>query len=457
MITSLHIRNFKSWADTGEMRLAPITGLFGANSSGKTSILQFLLLLKQTVDSKDRQRVLHLGDERSLISLGSFHDILHRHQIERALDFELHWRPFGMRLPGLSAQPSPRKVQATAPTDELSFSAAIRSVRAGELDVMHVERFAYRFRERALGLVPGYCLVAEGYPNQEELQAPGNLPAPDRFYGFPREVEASRSQAEDIEDFTAAFEKLFDRLYYLGPLREYPHRSYLWTGAVPGDVGPRGEGAIPALIAARTRNGSMDSVDAFGARPLEHRVAAWLQRLGLVFDFTLQAVTPSAREYEVKVRQTAGSAEVLITDVGFGVSQVLPVLVLCYYAPEGSILLLEQPEIHLHPAVQAGLADVFVEVMKERRIQIILESHSEHLMRRLQRRIAEEQLRPEQAALYFTTMVDGASRLERLQLDRFGNITNWPQDFFGDEFGELAAMAEAEMRRQQAEEATQTA
>ncbi len=88
MITSLHIRNFKSWADTGEMRLAPITGLFGANSSGKTSILQFLLLLKQTVDSKDRQRVLHLGDERSLISLGSFHDILHRHQIERALDFE---------------------------------------------------------------------------------------------------------------------------------------------------------------------------------------------------------------------------------------------------------------------------------------------------------------------------------------------------------------------------------
>jgi predicted ATPase len=110
---------------------------------------------------------------------------------------------------------------------------------------------------------------------------------------------------------------------------------------------------------------------------------------------------------------------VLIADVGFGVSQVLPVLVLCYYVPEGSILLLEQPEIHLHPAVQAGLADVFAEVVKERRVQIILESHSEHLLRRLQRRVAEEQLPSDQVALYFTAIENGASRLERLQLDPF--------------------------------------
>ncbi|PKO21595.1 MAG: hypothetical protein CVU38_13920 [Chloroflexi bacterium HGW-Chloroflexi-1] len=457
MITAMHIRNFKSWADTGEMRLAPITGLFGANSSGKTSILQFLLLLKQTVDIKDRQRVLHLGDERSLINLGSFHNILHRHQLERSLDFELRWQPQGALLSGPLARPALRETKAAIPADEISFSATIRAIRAGELDVMQVERFTYRFRERVLGVAPGYRLVAEGYPNREVMEATSNLPAPDRFYGFPREVDTRYGKTGDFEDFSSEFERLFDRLYYLGPLREYPHRSYLWTGAVPGDVGARGEGAIPALIAARTRNGSMDSAVAPVVRPVEQCVAEWLKRLGLISDFTLQSVTPSAREYEVKVRQTGESAEVLITDVGFGVSQVLPVLVLCYYAPEGSILLLEQPEIHLHPAVQAGLADVFAEVVKERRIQIILESHSEHLLRRLQRRVAEEKLRPEQVALYFTTIGNGASRLERLQLDSFGNITNWPQDFFGDEMGELVAMSEAEMRRKQAGKAAQPA
>jgi predicted ATPase len=137
--------------------------------------------------------------------------------------------------------------------------------------------------------------------------------------------------------------------------------------------------------------------------------------------------------------------------VGFGVSQILPVLVLCYYVPEGSTLILEQPEIHLHPAVQAGLADVFIDAIKTRKIQIIVESHSEHLLRRLQRRVAEESesLSNTDIAIYFcATGQDGTSQLTTLNLDPFGNITNWPPGFFGDEMGDLVAMTEAAMKRQ---------
>src|SRR5205823_3074821 len=135
------------------------------------------------------------------------------------------------------------------------------------------------------------------------------------------------------------------------------------------------------------------------------------------------------------VQKADGAADVLLTDVGFGISQLLPVIVLCYYVPEGSTVILEQPEIHLHPSVEAGLADVFIDAIKVRKIQILLESHSEYLLRRLQRRIAEqfEDFKAEDLALYFCEFRDGESVLLPLEVDLLGNILNWPQDFFGDE------------------------
>lgn len=170
----------------------------------------------------------------------------------------------------------------------------------------------------------------------------------------------------------------------------------------------------------------------------------------MIESFTVKPITSGSSLYQVWIRRWPESSDVLITDVGFGVSQVLPVIALCYYVPEGSTIILEQPEIHLHPSVQAGLADVFIDAIKKRNIQIIVESHSEHLLKRLQRRIAEEyeSLRPDDVALYFTENRAGTSHLEELQLDLFGNITNWPKDFFGDPFGEMAAMTEATLKRQ---------
>ena len=120
---------------------------------------------------------------------------------------------------------------------------------------------------------------------------------------------------------------------------------------------------------------------------------------------------------------------------------------LCYYVPEGSIVILEQPEIHLHPLVQSGLADVFIDAMKTRNIQIILESHSEHLLRRLQRRIAEGSLGQDDVALYFCDTAQGRSELSELVVDEFGNIKNWPKGFFGDDFAEMAAITKAAMKR----------
>lgn len=91
MLRSLSLEHFKSWRHIDGMRLAPITGLFGTNSSGKTSILQWLLLLKQTVESPDRLQVLNFGDESSFVQLGTFQDVVHRHEPHASLAWSLEF------------------------------------------------------------------------------------------------------------------------------------------------------------------------------------------------------------------------------------------------------------------------------------------------------------------------------------------------------------------------------
>jgi predicted ATPase len=242
-------------------------------------------------------------------------------------------------------------------------------------------------------------------------------------------------------------EELFDDVYYLGPLRDYPRRQYTWAGAQPADMGRRGEKVVDAILASRERKKKISRGQGRKGFTLEEYVAHWLKKLNLIHSFRVEPITPESNLYRVKVKKTRDSTEVLVTDVGFGVSQILPVLTICYYVPEGSIILLEQPEIHLHPTVQAGLADVFIDAIKNRNVQIILESHSEHLLRRLQRRISEEDISYKDAALYFCEMQDGGSKIKHLELDLYGDITNWPEGFFGDEFGEMAAMVKAKKER----------
>ena len=186
---------------------------------------------------------------------------------------------------------------------------------------------------------------------------------------------------------------------------------------------------------------------------VEACVAEWLVRLGLIHDFGVVPVAEGSNLYQVWLRKTEASSRVLITDVGFGISQILPVITLCYYVPQGSTILLEQPEIHLHPSVQAGLADVLIDAMRVRNLQIIVESHSEHLLRRLQRRIAEgDHVTASDVALYFCRFDGDRSVLDPLELDSYGNIRNWPKDFFGNEFEEMAETTMAAMRRKMSSE-----
>jgi AAA ATPase domain/Protein of unknown function (DUF3696) len=449
-ITNMRVQNFKSWRDTKEMRLAPITGLFGTNSSGKTALLQFLVLLKQTSESPDLSQVLNLNAKGS-IELGTFLDVLYNHDPSNVLSFHLGWDDKPERIV-TRRKSTPRD----GPWEHFDFKAEIGwQERKGQAPGNMVDRqFSYGFYGTTLGMrrksddQEGYEITG-GLPDAQVAPArhrAANLPPPGHFYQFPERAYAG-SDIEFLDKLQLQLGTQLTRLVYLESPRSRFDRQHLRAGNLPTDVGIDGSRTADVLIHSRADGHNISQGRGKNPITLEERVALWLKTLGLVQSFSVKETTKGSDIYEIWVRRTAASAEVRISEVGFGVSQVLPVITECYWAPAGQTLLLEHPDVHLHPSAQTGLADVFIDAVKTRNIQIVLESHSEHMLRRLQRRIAEGELDSKDVALYFCRMENGESQLDELELNEVGNITNWPKNFFGDQFGEMAAMSDAALER----------
>lgn len=437
MLTHIRMKNFKSWADSGQVKLAPLTCFFGANSSGKSSLLQMLLLLKQTIGSEE---VLFFGDEDSLVNLGSFNEVIHRHNRGAQLELE-----FGCKL----REPQPVNLSLEegrldkTEVDGFTFNTALSARGAG-----YGEPILQSFRYTSLAsLWEMEWQADDGYREGNQFLNGVNLGYAhvETCYGLPWWRGRSRIEWDSkfLGQFAFLFKTFFADLYYLASTRAEPQRQTRWEGEHPIDVGKRGHDVISSLLSARVKH--------LGRH--EKRISAWLQQMKLANAFSLVSQGDDGKDYEIRIRKNTESPAVTLVDMGYGLSQFLPVLVLCYYVPEGSTLILEQPGIHLHPMVQSQLADLLIEVVTERNLQVIVESHSEHLLVRLQRRLAEGKVCRDKIGLYFCSNdeAEGVSTLEPLEVDRVGNIRNWPKNFFGDVMGDMFAMTDARAKQMQEE------
>ncbi|MDR2213465.1 MAG: DUF3696 domain-containing protein, partial [Pseudomonadales bacterium] len=238
-------------------------------------------------------------------------------------------------------------------------------------------------------------------------------------------------------DLSLSLRREFEGISYLGPLRRKPERDYSWNKTKPGEVGGDGSSAIGVLLASAL-------LKAEDQKQLLEGVSFWLARMKVAEQLEIRQRSRSNR-YELIVLRDGVACN--LSDVGIGVSQVLPVLVVAYFAAPGSTIILEEPEIHLHPLAQSVLAELFVEVSKTRQVQFLVETHSEHLFRRLQTLIAQDQVKNAQAAMYFAHKQGADAMLQKLDVDEFGAVQNWPQNFFGDSIGEARSQALARAQR----------
>lgn len=397
--------------------------LLGTNSSGKSTLIQSLLLLKQTVQSPDRTVHLNLGGDEinDLFNFGGFEDVLNQ-SAETPRQFSI---AFTFQRNGDDRIPGGRFDCNYGQTSSGSVAIQTLTLQTGDRQFKAVRR------EKG-----AFSIFVD---DETQPRFKGRNYVPERSVAFSADAIAGLDKDGPIvEDLSLAIRRELESISYLGPLRRKPERDYPWNKTKPGDVGSDGRGAIDALLASALLKGEDQSYVVNG-------VSLWLARMKVADKLEVRQQGRSNR-YELIVHRDGIACN--LRDVGIGISQVLPVLVVSYFAPSGSTIILEEPEIHLHPLAQSVLAELFVTISRERNVRFIVETHSEHLFRRMQTLLAKQEISTADSAMYFVERDGQAAQLRELNLDEFGRVSNWPIGFFGDALGETREQARLMFERQ---------
>lgn len=403
-IQKLIIKNFKGIKNREEFEVRPITIFCGPNSSGKSSCIHALAALAQTTKLSASQMPIVLDDEYAHVHLGRFMDVIHSKdakdsfsigvRIEKPVELISILKSDDKLDEHLQAEYS---FKAKASTQEIYIQSAVMEIGGDSRNFERLKNSDASFSVHKSGKKMPFTATAAG-----------------RFSIQVRPTfENGKSNPDEMETFFLAenvsrnLNSALRHTFYLGPFRQGPLRKYPTRGSQPSEVGAAGEAAVTMLANEFARSKTK--------HPNLAQVSTWISKLGLGQKLT---VLPVAKTDLVDVSVTlSDGAELSLPDLGFGVSQVLPVLVQCAFAPKDSTLLFEQPELHLHDGAARHLASVFVDVVKSKKSQIIAETHSRHLFHELIQEVRAGRISADDIVLYDVSRKDGASHFRKVTIE----------------------------------------
>lgn len=403
-ITKIAVSGFKSLAEECTIGIRPLTILAGANSSGKSSIMQPLLMLKQTLEATyDPGPLLLEGPNVQFTSAAQFLSKLVG--AERSNHFQI-------------------RIETN---ESISVKTTFRKGQNGiELVEMTTKRKSEVNQPSDLTSTP-FTLYSDMLAKDIKSLADRDLIFKDLVKGFDA-VRRSRCflrlESQDGRmsfDVTHHLNFYIFNIIHLPILRGNPERTYKLTSTGPQYPGTF-ENYVASIIHEWQETGD------------EHlkTLANALRALGLTDQVSSKKIDDIGIKIKVGRLPHHGTGEtdmVSIADVGFGVSQVLPVLVALIVAEPGRLVYLEQPEMHLHPRAQVALAQVLADA-GQRGVLVVAETHSSLLLLAVQTLVAEGDLSPELVKLHwFRRGENGATKIDTADLDEAGAYGDWPEDF----------------------------
>lgn len=448
---AIRLQRFKGFLDSGWIDLKPITLLFGYNSSGKSSIIHSILMLKQSLENPSLDVPFVFSSQKG-IDLGSFEDAVFNHKVDFSKPMVISMK---VNLKNLMRRIQMINEKLIIPSDgDLEYSMEI----------------TYNQKRRFISIIGFTISDSNGNSILKMIKSNNSQNAKASFSSdyFPvvnkkniklewynflpviKDTETNHRIIEITEELREEIIRGFKFLTNVGPVRAIPERNQPFTGESPLHVGVQGEDALKLLYLDKYSENS---------RNLEEKVNRWLENYNYKYEWKIFKNTLG--QFVLTDKRTG--VKVSIKDVGFGISQILPIVIQVYSSDSVGTVIIEQPEIHLHSRAQSELADLFVDAIKSAgRKKIIVETHSEQLLLRLRRLLAENYLKYKRdsekfdsyahymeqkeiignkdIAVYFIDNTNGESYCHYVEINEKGELVNVPdtfKKFFTDDFEEM--------------------
>lgn len=416
-IDSFSLSGYKAFADAHEIELRPITVVIGKNSSGKSALVRLPVLLANSLFA-DSEPPLHLQTD-DIDFAGSFLDLINGR------------KPHGSVTVGFRIRPR---------EDDLywmEFEATIQNI--SDLGVQVISRYSVKdVNKQNIELVwnedtddlnsPSakyICNFNGGEPDEVAVEFCGLVPI---------SCEGSTNHVRDTLLHLAKASRVEKRaISYLGPFRETASRTYRYPGHMPSNVGGGlGENAAQVLgMDSKLKKGILGATSDW----FEQNLGGWkLNVYGEGDQFSLGLSHASQLDESEKIN---------LVDVGQGMGQVLPIIVNRFLSGQEtapSIEINEQPELHLHPAAHGSLADLYCSAIKTTKTKFLIETHSENLILRLRRRVADGTITPKDVIIYYVNDEEAPRKIMPIEILKNGDVSFWPQGVFSEDYAELKAI-----------------
>lgn len=414
-VKNLSLKNFKCFKEVN-VDFAPITLLTGANSSGKSSLIYSILAVLQT-----EQFPFYLSLNGKYVNLGSFEEIIKNNISENFIELSL------------------TMIDEVAEKDIFCKTIWRKKDKGGSLIISDFEVRLPHWNVLVNKVKEKYILNLELYdsPSVPLFDFQKEKSYSELIRNANTNIEENTLQIKDYEfekiedlilnlqlapwtlrDELEYFIEILDRYFnYIGSFRQPPERTYYQKAKAQPKVDTDGAGYIDQIIEWEDTN--PEKLD---------ELARIMSELELFKE--IKSNKFKGGRFEIAVKTQANSAMAALTDVGFGISQFLPIVVADLQLDNNSCLALSQPETHLHPKIQALFGTFLANQIKKTNKQYIVETHSEYLLNRIRLLLVRGELKPQDVKVYFFEN-DGIQTVTHLiELSTDGQIKGAPSSFF---------------------------